>query len=66
MNTNSVVGTQGVESVCSTYKQAIVLAEQDLDEITTLSLQDRRKRRSGERKKEKEVQGIGKRGIMKG
>lgn len=51
MNTNSVVGTHGVESVCSTYKQAIMLAEQDLDEITTLSLQERRKR--GDQEKER-------------
>lgn len=38
MDTNSVVGTQRVEGVCSTYKQATMLAEQDLDEITALSL----------------------------
>ncbi len=38
MDTNSVVGTERVEGVCSTYKQVTMLAEQDLDEITALSL----------------------------
>lgn len=39
MDTNGVVGTQRVEGICSTYKQATMLAEQNLDEITALSLQ---------------------------
>ena len=38
MDTNSVVGTQWVEGIRPTYEQAIMLAEQNLDEITTLSL----------------------------
>lgn len=37
-DTNSVVGTQGVESICSADKQSVVLAEQNLDEITALPL----------------------------
>ncbi len=38
MDTNSVVGTERVEGVCSTHKQVTMLAEQNLDEITALSL----------------------------
>lgn len=39
-DTNSVVGAQRVERVCSAHKQATVLAEQDLDEVTALALLD--------------------------
>lgn len=38
MDTNSVVGTERVEGICSTYKQTTMLAEQNLDEITALPL----------------------------
>lgn len=41
MDTNSVVGTERIESVCSTYKETAMLAEQNLDVITTLSLQEK-------------------------
>lgn len=43
MDTNSVIGTQWVEGICSTYKQATMLAEQNLDEITTLCLWEKKK-----------------------
>lgn len=45
MDTNSVVGTEWIEGIGSAHKQVAVLAEQNLDEITTLSLQDRNQRK---------------------
>lgn len=42
MDTNSVVGTERIEGVCSTYKETTMLAEQNLDVITTLSLQEKK------------------------
>lgn len=42
MDTNSVVGTERIEGVCSTHKQAAVLDEQNLDVITTLPLEEKR------------------------
>lgn len=47
MDTNSVVGTERVEGVCSTYKQTTMLPEQNLDEITALSLQKKQKEKRG-------------------
>lgn len=48
-DTDSVVGTQGVEGICSADKQSTVLAEQNLDEITALPL--KAKKHNGEGKK---------------
>ena len=45
MDTDGVVGTERVEGVCSTYKQTTVLAEQNLDEITALSLKKNNKKK---------------------
>lgn len=50
-DTDSVVGTQRVESVCSTDKQSAVLAEQNLDEITALPLKAKTQRRRKENHK---------------
>lgn len=44
MNTNSVVRTQWVVGICSTDKQASMLAEQDLNEIPTLFLFGKRQK----------------------
>ena len=60
MVTNSVIGTQWVEGVCSTNKQATVLAEQNLDEITAFSLQKKKQPQNNqlsEEEKNHKVQG---------
>ena len=61
MDTDGVVGTERVEGVCSTYKQTTVLAEQNLDEITALSLKKNNKKKQTKKthtqkhKKEKDL-----------
>ena len=49
-DTNSVVGAERVEGVRSTYEETTVLAEQDLDEVTALSLQEKTQREKEGRK----------------
>lgn len=44
-DTNSVVGAQWVESVCSTHKQTTMMAEKNLDEITALSLLEKKRQK---------------------
>lgn len=37
-NTHCIVGTQWVEGISSTHKQTVLVAEQNLDEVTTFAL----------------------------
>lgn len=55
-DTNSVVGAERVEGVRSTYEETTVLAKQDLDEVTALSLQEKTQReKKGRRSRGEEI-----------